>query len=177
MKTFSCLILLAASATNAAPFSFDSIERWTGSGACRAALVVDWHDGTRPHALAWGYRFDPGPGETGLKMLADITTADPGLAAILANNQPVEITYARPTRAGDILPGTGNHPGLARCTAYTFDHADPGVGAWDYWTCDGWFDYAQSNMAHAAASSFALPLADYSWHAWSLATSAPSSPL
>lgn len=36
--------------------SFADITNWTGSGANRAALVIDWADGQ--DALVWGYRFD-----------------------------------------------------------------------------------------------------------------------
>ena len=43
----------------AQPFTFDDIEFWVGSGANRAALVIDWvEDTTEPPALVWGYRWD-----------------------------------------------------------------------------------------------------------------------
>jgi len=166
MKTPVLIILFSPLLARAAPFTLDSIERWTGSGPHRAALIVDWHDGTRPRALAWGFRFNPGA--TSLDLWNAVTAADPGLVGSIPNGP---ITYNRPTRPGDLLPGTANHPGLARWTAYTHDHADPGLGTWHLWTSGSSQGvYAQSNMLLNAASPASIPLAPDSWHAWSLAT-------
>ena len=58
-----------------ASFSFDDIQFWVGSGSKRAALVIEWHDGNRPDAMVWGYRWD---GEaTGHDMIVAIAQADP----------------------------------------------------------------------------------------------------
>ncbi|MCL1921857.1 MAG: hypothetical protein FWG50_12435, partial [Kiritimatiellaeota bacterium] len=171
MKTslrFLLFVLATAPVAFADTFSLDAIERWTGTGSCRAALVIDWHDGTRPHALAWGFRFDPPA--TGLDMLNAITAADPGLSVTLDGGLPARITYGRPTRPGDILPETADHPGLARATAYTFDHADPGNGLWNYWTCDAQPAFARDGMTPCAAPPAARPLADGAWDAWTLTT-------
>lgn len=60
-----------------ASFSFDDIQFWVGSGSKRAALVIEWHDGNRPDAMVWGYRWD---GEaTGHDMIVAIAKADPKL--------------------------------------------------------------------------------------------------
>jgi hypothetical protein len=69
---------MAARATQAQPFSFDDIDFWVGSGANRAAMAIDWVEGsTERPALAWGYRWD---GEArGRDMLVAIVTADPRL--------------------------------------------------------------------------------------------------
>ena len=57
-----------------ASFSFDDIQFWVGSGSKRAALVIEWHDGNRPDAMVWGYRWD---GEaTGHDMIVAIAKAD-----------------------------------------------------------------------------------------------------
>lgn len=50
--------------------SFDDIQYWIGSGANRAALVLQWNDGIAPVAFAWGYRWDGAA--TGLDMLRAI---------------------------------------------------------------------------------------------------------
>ena len=43
----------------AQPFTFDDIEFWVGTGANRAALVIDWVENSNdPPALVWGYRWD-----------------------------------------------------------------------------------------------------------------------
>jgi hypothetical protein len=60
--------------------SFEAIDYWVGSGAKRAALVVDWSDEEtiRP-ALVWGYRWNGAA--TGADMLTAIVAADPRLFA------------------------------------------------------------------------------------------------
>ena len=169
----AAVFLATAFAAHAVPpFSLDSIERWTGSGPNRAALIVDWHDGTRPHALAWGFRFETGA--TGLDMLNAVTAADPGLAVTFAGSLPDTIAYTRPSRPGDILPQTGGHPGLARWTAYTFDHDDPGGGTWNYWTCDNAPAYAAANMTPCALAPDQRPLSDGAWDAWSFGDTPPA---
>ena len=63
-------------------FSFDDIQFWVGSGANRAALVIDWVEtSTEPPALAWGYRWN-GIAH-GNDLLAAIVAADPRLFAKL----------------------------------------------------------------------------------------------
>lgn len=67
-----CQVSSAAVVVN----TFDDIALWTGSGANRAALVVDWADGQNP--LVWGYRFDTA---TGADMLQAVVEADSNLYA------------------------------------------------------------------------------------------------
>ena len=44
---------------SAQPFTFDDIEFWVGTGANRAALVIDWlENSNEPPALVWGYRWN-----------------------------------------------------------------------------------------------------------------------
>jgi len=66
----------------AAPFSFDDIQFWVGSGANRAALAIDWiENAAEPAALVWGYRWD-GVAH-GSDILGAIVAADPRLYAKL----------------------------------------------------------------------------------------------
>jgi dockerin type I repeat protein len=63
-------------------FSFEEIEFWVGSGANRAALVIDWVERSpNPPALSWGYRWDGTA--RGSDMLRAIVTADTRLFAKL----------------------------------------------------------------------------------------------
>ena len=63
-----------------ASFTFDDIQYWVGNGSNKAALVIEWHDGNRPDAMVWGYRWD---GEaTGHDMIVAIAQADPRLDGI-----------------------------------------------------------------------------------------------
>lgn len=53
---------------------FDAIEYWVGTGANKAAFVVQWNDGKNSDALVWGFRWD---GEaTGIDMVRAIAKAD-----------------------------------------------------------------------------------------------------
>ena len=61
--------------------TFDDIQFWAGSGANRAALVIDWNDGKSAESLVWGYRWN-GPA-SGADMLTAIINADPRLFAHL----------------------------------------------------------------------------------------------
>lgn len=61
-------------------FSFDDIQFWVGSGSNRAALVIEWHDGTQPDAMVWGYKWD---GEaSGHDMIVAIAKSDPRLVLL-----------------------------------------------------------------------------------------------
>ena len=63
-----------------ARFTFDDIQYWVGNGSNKAALVIEWHDGNRPDAKVWGYRWD---GEaTGHDMIVAIAQADPRLVLL-----------------------------------------------------------------------------------------------
>ena len=50
---------------------FDDIQLWAGSGAQKAALVVDFHDGTSKQSFVWGFRWDGKA--TGYDMLTAIS--------------------------------------------------------------------------------------------------------
>jgi hypothetical protein len=66
----------------AEPFTFNDIQFWVGSGANRAALVIDWvEESPNPSALAWGYRWDGTA--RGSDMLRSIIAADARLFAKL----------------------------------------------------------------------------------------------
>ena len=58
VSPYALAVGLCLTADVALAFSISNLEYWVGSGSNRAALVVDWHDESRPHALAWGYRWD-----------------------------------------------------------------------------------------------------------------------
>ncbi len=80
--TMTCVFALIASHTAATPYSFDDVDYWVGSGANRAALVIDWFEqNPDPSALAWGFRWDGVA--TGYDMLLAIVEADDRLFAKL----------------------------------------------------------------------------------------------
>lgn len=73
------IVFYVTGAAHAKPVaSFDDIELWAGSGANRAAVAIDWFEGsTDDKALVWGYRWDGAA--TGEDMLRAVTAADPRL--------------------------------------------------------------------------------------------------
>jgi hypothetical protein len=163
-------------------FSISNIEYWAGSGTNRAALVVDWHDGTRPHALAWGYRWNGNA--TGLDLWRAVTNADPGLSGTVTQTAAGPllsgIEYRRPSReyavellisgtrhVADVLPGTGRH--AVHWSPYTWDHTGAvfQAGAWTYWTRGATPDYTPAAFEHPGLNLTNRVLADGAWDAWS----------
>jgi hypothetical protein len=82
-STAGLLLLFLTSTTFAqAPFSFDDIQFWVGTGTNRAAVAIDWHENaTVLPALVWGYRWN-GIAH-GDDMLTAVVAADPRLFAKL----------------------------------------------------------------------------------------------
>lgn len=71
-------------------FSFENIAFWVGTGSNQAALVIEWHDGTQPDALVWGYRWE---GEaSGHDMITAIAKADPRLVLLTQYTGPMGYT-------------------------------------------------------------------------------------
>ncbi|MGL4513967.1 MAG: hypothetical protein ACRCT8_12825, partial [Lacipirellulaceae bacterium] len=70
----------AAPLPGALAASFDAIDYWVGTGANRAAVVIDWSDEelNRP-SLVWGFRWTGAA--TGADMLSTVVAADPRLFA------------------------------------------------------------------------------------------------
>jgi hypothetical protein len=88
----ACIFAMFASHSIAAPFTFDDVENWTGTGAKRAAMVVDWvDDDAKPPALVWGFRWDGTA--TGYDMLLAIVTADDRLFAKLGDFFGTPVVY------------------------------------------------------------------------------------
>jgi hypothetical protein len=79
--TIGCVFLAAANANLArASFAFNDIKYWVGTGSNRAAIAIDWSDGsTSPPALVWGFRWD-GVAH-GRDMLTAVVNADNRLYA------------------------------------------------------------------------------------------------
>jgi hypothetical protein len=56
--TTALALTLLASAYSQAITGFDDIQYWVGTGSNRAALVIDWKDGTTTASMVWGYRWN-----------------------------------------------------------------------------------------------------------------------
>lgn len=161
-------------------FSMEDIIFWVGNGSKKAALVIEWHDGKKPDALVWGYRWD---GDAyGIDMLRAIVKADKRL---------IFLTHF--TKYGNTIAGvgyninmTGEHylihkdskhipiNGVIETNAYDYDewtYADTADhwlsgwynGYWSYWVKD---DYNEDwNYSNWGASN--RELVDGSWDGWS----------
>ena len=77
-NTVAARIEKAADATSSTAIDFDKIQRWTGSGDCRAALAIKWADGQNDgKTLVWGYRWNSSEQKTGEDLIRAVAKADP----------------------------------------------------------------------------------------------------
>jgi len=194
MKKLRLLSLAVAgvflvSSTRAA--SFDDVEFWVGSGANRAAFVIDWNDGKSAESLLWGYRWDGTA--TGFDMFEAIVNADDRLFAHIG-------TYAWGTAIQGIgydLNGSGNFsvsPALNFDAGGFADTTNPddarvALDAGDHylegWDNGFWAYYTKTDTDAAWTSSFVGSkdrlLADGVWDGYSFAlnflSSDPSEPV
>ena len=108
MKTLA--LLLAFAAPSAFALDFAGIQNWTGTGANRAALVIDFVD-SGP-AFAWGFRFDGSL--SGITMLKAIDAADPSLEVQITSysfgDAVTGLRYGTHARGG-FEPGTSGYFG------------------------------------------------------------------
>lgn len=66
--TLTVGLLLAIAAMGQTGIDFEKITHWTGTGPNRGALVVQFDEGSDPHAYVWGYRWEDGVTPTGEDM-------------------------------------------------------------------------------------------------------------
>lgn len=158
---------------------FDDIQFWVGTGANRAALVIDWDDGKSPTALLWGYRWDGVA--TGLDLFVAVVQADPLLYAHLGNygwGTAVQgIGYDRDASGSfGVSPALAfDAGGLAYSTAPDdargpVDPADHWLEGWNF---GFWAYYTKDSEAAAWTSSWVGAadrfLADGNWDGWRFA--------
>ncbi len=135
-------LILGHPTPSAASTTFDSINFWTGTGTNRAAMVIQWNDGSTPTSMVWGYRWS---GEaTGIDMLKAI-------AGSTVSRRDGQTTFMPD-------PSTGADPRLALSLInYSFGNAvealvftdravvrtqnDWSTGYWEYSIYGGTFDY------------------------------------
>ena len=151
----SSFLTLVLFATPAAALDFGGILNWTGSGANRAALIVDFGDGLP--ATAWGYRFD------------DFNEADPATgrfrgidmvrAVAAATTLDVEITsFSFGDAVTGFRDGTRSRGGFDPSSAgYFSDFVRDATTSEPTWT------FADE----AAVGASDRTLADGAWDAWS----------
>lgn len=192
-KTLRKLALasVATLLTNAAPAAtFDDVQFWVGSGANRAAVVIDWNDGKSAESLLWGYRWDGAA--SGLDMLQAVVNADARLYAHFGNyswgTATLGIGYDL-NRSGmfDVSPSLAfDSGGLAIDTSPDdFRLATDSADHWlEGWNTGFWAYYLKASSGDAWTSaltgSAGRSLADGVWDGYSFAANfdgpAPAEP-
>lgn len=77
-KAVANKVMFRAVTTATTDIDFDKIQRWAGTGDCRAALAIKWAGGMNDDkTLVWGYRWNNDEQKTGEDMLDAIAKADP----------------------------------------------------------------------------------------------------
>jgi dockerin type I repeat protein len=169
-----------------AVFDFKDIEYWVGTGSNRAALVVDWDEGsTAIPARVWGYRWN-GVAH-GRDMLLAIVAADPRLYAKLGDSlaNPTKVFGLGYDANADgtfgLDDGTAfNDDGIAIGSAPFFPTTaiDPNDNYAEGWTFGFWHYGVSANSPYAGGAwsdfDFGMALrtlADGSWDSWAIETS------
>lgn len=179
MKYKSLLILSGLiSAAFSQAFTLDDITTWAGTGAKRAAFIVDWNDGVNPESLVWGFRWDGNA--TGLQMLNSIMGVDPRLSRTMGGGGPNTIFGLGYDTDGDGLPLGGS--GEFKSPTDPGDHYREG-----WFTAGFWGSYVATGVDLPTTWSFGSGsfitdnLVETSWQGFSYAPGfnggAPSAPV
>lgn len=182
----SCAVLFVfVAADRAFAFSFDDISYWVGSGSNRAAIAIDWQDGSnQPAALVWGYRWNGTA--TGAQMLSAVVASDPRLFAKLGG------TAANPSSVYGLGYDANNNGQFGIDDGTMFDSqgfasTDPAdlamaSDAGDYYA-EGWFTgfwhygiassnpYGSGQWSDSQMGMSSRQLADGAWDSWTFTPS------
>ena len=175
-----------------AAVSFDDVRFWAGSGANRAALVIDFNDAKAPESLVWGYRWDGTA--TGEDMFRALVEADPRLyakrKAFSWGTATFGIGYDTNGNGFGISDGTTFDPqtGLAAGDENQADGATPTDPADHYregWFSGGFFGYYTSpanpyggggEWVSSNVGASGRTLTDGAWDGLSFASGSASTP-
>ena len=177
MKSILRDALLAASVSvavaNAPAFTLDDIHFWVGSGAKRAAVVIDWSRDGQP-SLAWGYRWD------GDATLADALLAigreDPRLTLLTADSDYYGLDFYA---AGYDLGDSGAVFTLDYNGGYVVaESSDPGALVAGGWLTNGYWSQRDGAIGNAYDATTLVDgwgasltdLADGGWHVFQFAS-------
>ena len=185
----SAAALVLSSASTQAAVSFNDIQFWAGTGANRAALVIDFNDAKGPESLVWGYRWNGAA--TGEDMFAAVAAADPRLyakrKAFSFGTANLGIGYDTDGNGFAISDGTAFDPvtGIALGSETQADGATPtdpadhyregwNTGFFDYWTTDASPYGGTGTWTESQVGGSLRNLVDGSWDELSFATTFPA---
>lgn len=175
---------------------FDAIKYWVGTGANKAALVVQWNDGKNADALVWGFRWDGTA--TGVDMIQAIAKADHRFYALQYNSGPdlgtaiggLGFDLDGINTKGLYKNGDKTYPhypvnGLVNTSAYDFD-SFTAIDATDHWqsgwATNGYWSYwvknpTDSDFGYSNTGASSRVLENGSWDVWSYNPSMIEAPI
>ena len=132
-------------------FSFDDIVNWTGEGANKAALVIQWNDDKEQNALVFGYRWDGQA--TGADMIRAVVANNPRLYGLI---QYTNVSSPTDPNGGYTINGFGwDYDDDGDIALIDTGHSDA-----EYETEDGLFIHPRGYNPEVGGSS------DYDYDNW-----------
>lgn len=176
------MMVLFVTVTGLGAVTFEDIEVWVGTGANRAALVIDWNDNPSDELVkVWGFRWD---GEaTGADMVQAVCAAESGLYSLgtfvtgkgvafggfgYNTDQDAEFGIIKDQTAGVFVDGYMGVPADADFDGWAAsDDGDAWASGWfndGFWGYYGIVDGGWNWPGHGAS---ARVLTDGDWDGWS----------
>ena len=173
-------------------FTLSSIKNWTGQGANRSVLGIQWVTGGNllnpedkdVHFLTWGYRWEVGTKQTGMDMLKAIAKNDPRLFVVLTGDNLAGLGYDADgdgkfqvrTRNNEILFSQDDFKdGICLISVDADDIIVAGEDYWlggksksyaTYWLGKGNVIPVENNFFYSNFLLVNRELEDYSWDVW-----------
>ncbi len=173
-------------------FTLSRIKNWTGNGANRSVLGIQWVTGgdllnpedNDVHFLTWGYRWEVGTKQTGMDMLKAIAKNDPRLFVVLTGDNLAGLGYDADgdgkfqvrTRNNEILFSQDDFKdGIYQILVDADDITAEGEDYWlggklksyaTYWLGKGNVIPVENNFSYSNLFLINRELEDYSWDVW-----------
>lgn len=173
-------------------FTLSRIKNWTGNGANRSVLGIQWVTGddllnpedNDVHFLTWGYRWEVGTKQTGMDMLKAIAKNDPRLFVVLTGDNLAGLGYDADgdgkfqvrTRNNEILFSQDYFKdGIYQIPVDADDITAEGEDYWlggklksyaTYWLGKGNVIPVENNFSYSNFLLVNRELEDYSWDVW-----------
>lgn len=173
-------------------FTLSRIKNWTGNGANRSVLGIQWVTGDdllNPedkdvHFLTWGYRWEVGTKQTDMDMLKAIAKNDPRLFVVLTGDNLAGLGYDADgdgkfqvrTRNNEILFSQDDfEDGIYQILVDADDITAEGEDYWlggklksyaTYWLGKGNVIPVENNFSYSNFLLVNRELEDYSWDVW-----------